>query len=90
VSDAAAGLAFARRRPPGVIITDFQMAGMNGLAFLEKVRRQPELRDVPAILLSAHGAAAADERVRQLGAYFVAKPFDTKALVSRVRELVTP
>jgi signal transduction histidine kinase/DNA-binding response OmpR family regulator/HPt (histidine-containing phosphotransfer) domain-containing protein len=90
VSDATSGLAFARRRRPGVIITDFQMAGMNGLAFLEEVRRQPELRDVPAILLSAHGAGVAAERVRQLGAYFVAKPFDTKALVSRVRELVTP
>jgi len=87
VSDAAAGLAFARRRRPAVIITDFQMAGMNGLAFLEEVRRRPELRDVPAILLSAHGTDAAPERVRQLGAYFVAKPFDTKALLSQVREM---
>ena len=87
VSDGAAGLAFARTRRPSVIITDFQMAGMNGLAFLEEVRRQPQLRDVPAILLSAHGADAASERVRQLGAYFVAKPYDTEALLNQVREM---
>ena len=42
---------------------------------------------LPAILLSAHGSDAASERVRQLGAYFVAKPFDTKALLSQVREM---
>ncbi len=87
VGDAVAGLAFVRTRRPSVIITDFQMAGMNGLAFLEEVRRQPELRDVPAILLSAHGADAGSERVRQLGAFFVAKPFDTKALLSQLREI---
>jgi signal transduction histidine kinase/DNA-binding response OmpR family regulator/HPt (histidine-containing phosphotransfer) domain-containing protein len=87
VADAAAGLAFVRRRPPGVIITDLQMAGMNGLAFLEAVRRQPELRSVPAILLSAHGSDATPERLRQLGAYFIAKPFDPKALLSRVGEM---
>jgi CheY-like chemotaxis protein len=89
VSDAAAGLAFARSRRPTVIITDLQMAGMNGLAFLEEVRRQPELRDVPAILLSSHGTDAASERVRQLGACFVAKPFDTKALLNQVRQMAT-
>jgi DNA-binding response OmpR family regulator len=63
------------------------MVGMNGLAFLEEVRRQPELRNVPAILLSAHGSDVTSERLRQLGAHFVAKPFDTKALLSRVREM---
>src|SRR2546426_12466124 len=41
VSDAAAGLAVARNRRPTVIITDVQMAGMNGIAFLEEVRRRP-------------------------------------------------
>jgi signal transduction histidine kinase/DNA-binding response OmpR family regulator/HPt (histidine-containing phosphotransfer) domain-containing protein len=85
--DAAAGLAFVRSRRPRVIITDLQMAGMNGLAFLEEVRRQPELRDVPAILLSAHGGGATRERLRQLGAHFIAKPFDNKTLLSRVREM---
>jgi PAS domain S-box-containing protein len=89
VSDAAAGLAFVRARRPSVIITDLQLAGMNGLAFLEEVRRQPELRDVPAILLSAHGADAASERVRRLGAHFVAKPFDTDALLDEVRGIAT-
>ena len=89
VSDAAAGLAFVRSRRPSLIITDLQMAGMDGLAFLEEVRRQPELRDVPAILLSAHGAEAASERVRRLGAHFVAKPFDTEALLDQVRDMAT-
>jgi len=87
VSDAAAGLAFVRTRRPSVIITDLQMAGMNGLAFLEEVRRQPALRDVPAILLSGHGADAPSEEVRRLDAHFVAKPFDTTAFLSQVREM---
>jgi signal transduction histidine kinase/CheY-like chemotaxis protein/HPt (histidine-containing phosphotransfer) domain-containing protein len=87
VGDAAAGLAFVRSRRPSIIITDLQMAGMNGLAFLEEVRRRPELRNVPAILLSAHGSDVTSERLRQLGAHFVAKPFDSKALLTQVREM---
>jgi CheY-like chemotaxis protein len=87
VGDAAAGLVFVRSRRPSVIITDLQMAGMNGLAFLDEVRRRPELRNVPAILLSAHGSDVSSERLRQLGAHFVAKPFESKALLSQVREM---
>src|SRR5207247_8624251 len=61
VSDAAAGLAFGRNRRPTVIITDVHMSGMNGLAFLEEARRRPELRDVPAIILSAGGGDRGSE-----------------------------
>ncbi len=87
VSDAAAGLAFARNRRPTVIVTDVQMAGMNGIAFLEEARRRPELRDVPAIILSAHGGDVVSDGARRLGAQVVAKPFDGKALVTRIGEM---
>jgi DNA-binding response OmpR family regulator len=87
-SDATAGLAFARNRRPTVIITDVQMAGMNGLAFLEEVRRRPELRGVPAIILTAHGGDAVSDGARRLGAQVVAKPYDGKALVTRIGEMV--
>ena len=70
-----------------MIITDVQMAGMNGVAFLEEVRRQPELRDVPAIILTAHGGDVVSEGARRLGALVVAKPFDGKVLVTRIGEM---
>jgi signal transduction histidine kinase/DNA-binding response OmpR family regulator/HPt (histidine-containing phosphotransfer) domain-containing protein len=87
LSDAVAALEFVRRRRPSVVITDFQVAGMNGLAFLEQMHRQASLRDVPTIMLSAHVGEAVAEGARRLGAQVVTKPFDSKALVNQIREM---
>ncbi len=90
LDDAQTALAFARSRRPSVIVTDYNMPGMNGVAFLEAVRREPSLRDVPAIMLSGHGSVALTEQARLLGAEFVPKPFQVRALVTRIGELASP
>ena len=61
------------------------MPGMDGYAFIQRVRALPELRHIPAIALTAH--ARADARVKALQAgfdTFVAKPIDPTELLTVV------
>ena len=79
------GLAAMQRTPPDILISDLAMPGMDGYAFIRRVRALPELRHIPAIALTAH--ARADVRVKALQAgfdTFVAKPIDPTELLTVV------
>jgi CheY-like chemotaxis protein len=69
-----------------VIVLDLQMPEMDGRAF-GRLLREAQL-DVPILLLSAHGAAAAQQEVG--AAYAMSKPFDPAALAEEVRRLAGP
>ena len=51
--DAEEALAYVLENGADLIISDFEMAPMNGLAFLRAVRRDPRLRSVPFLMLTA-------------------------------------
>jgi two-component system, NtrC family, C4-dicarboxylate transport response regulator DctD len=68
----------------GIIISDIKMPGMDGLAFLNHVRRiDPEL---PVILVTGHGDVAMALKAVRDGAYdFIEKPYPTALLVESAR-----
>ncbi len=71
---------------PDVILLDLLMPGMNGLDVLAAVRKDPELRFIPIIVLTAASDAATKMRVLELGATdFLAKPVDASELTLRMR-----
>ena len=47
VADGEQALAMARRAQPDLILTDVMMPGLDGFALLQKLRADPELRNVP-------------------------------------------
>lgn len=67
---------------PDVLLFDYRMEGLDGRAFLEAVRERGI--EAPAILCSAWsgGASVAEE----MGALWVAKPFDLDTLIAVVRD----
>ncbi|WGF87735.1 sigma-54-dependent transcriptional regulator [Marinivivus vitaminiproducens] len=69
---------------PGVVVTDVRMAGLDGLALLERaVAIDPEL---PVILITGHGDVAMAVQAMRAGAYdFIEKPFPADQLVAVVR-----
>ncbi|WP_368166150.1 sigma-54-dependent transcriptional regulator, partial [Aeromonas sp. R9-1] len=83
---ASAREALARLTPdwPGVVISDINMPGMDGIAFLTAaLARDPEL---PVILLTGHGDISTAVSAMRLGAYdFIEKPFGTDELLEVVR-----
>lgn len=61
-SDGVEGLEKTRALKPDVILLDVMMPKMNGLEMLEKLKNDPQIRDIPVIMLSN---LADDEHIRQ-------------------------
>jgi CheY-like chemotaxis protein len=95
--DGSKALDMLRSFAPDLIVTDWRMPGMDGLAFTQAVRRagvRPDARvsnpQVPIILLSAHASAEAVEIARRAGvSEVVVKPFTIATLVERLVASVT-
>lgn len=89
--DGPQGLALAREKRPDVILLDVMMPGMDGLTVGRILAQDPQLSRIPAVMLSALGAATDVDAGLATGvrAYLV-KPFSPWELLDLVRELVTP
>lgn len=88
--DGDEGLRFLREhRDVDLVLLDVNMPARSGLDLLEDLRRDPRLRDVRVIMLTAAGQSATAERARSLGAAaFVTKPFSPKKLLRQVAALL--
>jgi DNA-binding response OmpR family regulator len=86
-SDGESGLAAARRLRPDLVVLDWLMPRMDGLEVCRAVRADadPALARTPVLLLTAKSQDPDLERGFAAGATdFIAKPFSTRELVSRV------
>lgn len=78
-------LAAIRTRKPDLILLDMMMPGMDGFELLAALRAQPELRDVPAVFLTAAHDRDLLLRAFESGAVdYVTKPFMPEELLARV------
>ena len=85
VADGGQALDAARRARPDLILSDVMMPNVDGFSLLKTLRGEPDLRDIPVILLSAR--AGEESRIEGLGAGaddYVVKPFHARELLARV------
>lgn len=74
--DGAAGLAAVRTEAPALVITDIAMPRLDGFGILTALRRDPDTRALPVIVLTARADRASMRRGMELGADdFITKPF---------------
>ena len=75
---------------PVLIVTDILMPKMDGYAFVQKLRLNPETRDISVVFLSATYVTPEDKDFAlSLGAaQFMEKPIDTEDFLLTVAELV--
>lgn len=86
VADGAAALESALENPPDIVLTDLMMPVMDGMTLLENLRRHPQTRDIPVVLLSARSGAEASVEGLQAGADdYLAKPFNARELTARLK-----
>jgi len=79
------------KEKPVLIVTDILMPKMDGYAFIQKLRLNPETRAIPVMFLSATYVTPEDKDFAlSLGAArFMEKPIDTEDFLLTVAELVT-
>jgi diguanylate cyclase (GGDEF)-like protein/PAS domain S-box-containing protein len=74
---------------PDLIITDYQMPGLNGASFIRRVRAEPVLADVPIIVITIFEDKAFRLRALDAGATdFLLSPVDPREFVTRARNLL--
>ena len=88
-TSAEEGIEKARRSRYGVFVVDVEMPGMDGFEFVSRTRADPELRVVPAILVTSRGSQEDRRRGRDAGAvaYVVKGEFNQAFLLDTIREL---
>ena len=74
-----------RSTPPNLILSDVMMPKMNGFELLSAIRKSPETKIIPMVLLSAITSDEARVDALIMGAEdFLEKPFKPKELLARV------
>jgi two-component system, chemotaxis family, sensor kinase CheA len=83
-------LGAVRRKSYALILVDVEMPGMDGFTFIERIRSDPALRMIPAILVTSRAAPEDIKRGRDVGAhgYIVKSEFDQAELLMLIESLV--
>ncbi|NIV36498.1 MAG: response regulator [Anaerolineae bacterium] len=81
-----AALSLLEEARPDLIISDIRMPGMDGFAFCEEVRANPDFGQLPFIFLTGRDERADVRRGMGLGADdYLTKPFEPEELLSAVQ-----
>ena len=84
-SDARDALEMMEFSKPDLILCDTRLPHMDGFAFIEEIRRRPDLGDVPLIVLSSDVSVESKVRGLSLGVEdYLVKPIYIKEIVARV------
>ena len=75
-------------RPDGILL-DLMLPGVDGIEVCRELRKNPDSRTIPIIMMTAKGEEADVVSGLEVGADdYVPKPFSTKVLVARLRALL--
>ncbi len=87
--DGLNGYRAIEREKPDLVILDIMLPGQNGFDICRKMKSNPELKNIPVIVLSAKGDEIDVILGLELGADdYVAKPFSPKVLFSRIKAVL--
>jgi DNA-binding response OmpR family regulator len=87
--DGVEALDTLRRERPTLVLLDVMMPRKNGYEVCQEVRADDELKDTLVVMLTAKGRDTDVAKGLAIGADdYITKPFSTKELVQKVRELL--
>jgi CheY-like chemotaxis protein len=88
-SDGEQGVAAARLERPDLILLDFVMPKMNGYQVCRALSADPQLRDIPVVLMSAKGDQVGERFVKVMGIVdYITKPFSPEAITAVVTHTI--
>jgi len=83
-------LEILRHKRYALILVDVEMPGMDGFTFIERIRADPALRDLPAILVTSRSSPEDCQRGLDVGAngHIVKSEFDQSELLALIGPLM--
>ena len=88
-SDGEEALMLAREETPDLVLLDWMLPLMSGIEVCRQLKRAPETRDTPIIMLTARREETDKVRGLDSGADdYITKPFSPTELIARVRAVL--
>ena len=88
-ADGAEGLRLARSEPFDLMILDIMLPSLDGITVTRAIRREPHLKDVPILMLTARREESDKVDGLESGADdYLTKPFGIREFIARVRALL--
>jgi CheY-like chemotaxis protein len=91
VDDGNVGLSAASAEPPQLILLSIELPRMNGFSVCNKLKKDPQLKDVPLIIMSSESSDDTFEQHKKLRTRaedYVHKPIALGELLQHIRRLV--
>jgi DNA-binding response OmpR family regulator len=88
--NARQGVALAKRTKPDIVLLDILLPEENGLYFLQEVRTDRVLADLPVIIFSNYRNTIIEESAKRLGVseYITKANFDPDEVVDKVKKVL--
>lgn len=88
--DGASGLDMVEKWQPDIVLADLMMPGMGGLEMIERLRANPETKDIKIIVLTNMGDTETAQKVYKMAAtdYIVKAEMTPKQVFERVQKLL--
>lgn len=88
--DGESGLSMIKEVKPDVVLLDLILPGINGFEVLEKAKQDPEIADIPVIILSNLGQKEDIERGQKLGAadFMIKAHFTPQEVVNKIKTIL--
>ncbi len=83
------GIEKAKQESPNLILLDIMMPKMSGIEVCEEIRKDPSLKHIPIIFLTARSDERTEIEGLNKGADdFITKPISTSKLISRIKAVL--
>jgi two-component system chemotaxis response regulator CheY len=71
-----------------LVIADINMPVMNGEEMINHMMADPDLQDIPIVVVSTEGSKTRVERLQEKGIRFIHKPFTPEAIRDTIRDFL--
>lgn len=88
-SDGSEALGILRGKWVDIVVTDYNMPGMNGLELVSEMKKDDILKTIPVIVITTEGSKTRIDEFREKGiAGYIKKPFTPEEIRTKLHEIL--
>ena len=88
--DGEEGLEVMKKTKPNLVLLDIIMPKMGGFEVMEAMTKEPELKNIPVIIISNSGQPVELDKAQKLGAkdWLIKTEFDPQEVIEKVKKQI--